>query len=389
MKKSCPMLLAAVLIFSAHSAFASLAEEYLHSAQSQMDGNNPAGAIENFKRAVKLDPNNTEALLGYASSEILTKHDLPQAKACLDRYISMVGEDERARRLLAVYSFYVHDYASAVQYFDGLITPGQKAEPVTHYLRGESLLKLGRYPEAIRDFSAVLEIEPDNESAFQRRGAAIMAMTGDADLAEKDIQKAIEIDPQADMAYVSMEKGLLLAGAGKHKQAIEQFDKALKSPDSVPAFRAAYLTARADSWAELGNLDAAIKDYTEAISLDPAESRAVASRAGLWQKKKEYRRAAQDYAAVLQTDPESAEAYLGLGTAYLSSGDQKFQAMDSLYRAGNLYAKRNDRAGLMSAIEMMSRSDPQSPLMQRLYKLAYPELNESIMPDPDAGRLKR
>ena len=388
MKKGRPSLLIAMLACFTSGALASTADEYLRSAQSQMESNNPGGAIENFKRAVQLDPDNTEALLGCASSEILTKHDLPQAKACLDRYTSIQGEDARARRLLAIYSFYVHDHAAAVKYFDKLIKSGQRAEPIMYYLRGESLFKLDRYAEAIRDFSMALEMEPDNQNAFQRRGAAIMAMTGDADLAKKDLEKAIELDPQVDRAYVSMEKGWILAKEGKHKNAIEQFDKALKSADSDPAFRASYLSARADSWKQSGNVDAAIKDYTEAITLDPAESRYIVSRAGLWQKKKEYRKAAQDYAAVLRSDPEDADSYLGLGTAYLSLDDQQFQAMDSLYRAGNLYAKKNDREGLMSVIEIMSKFDPQSPLMQRLYKLAYPELNEGVAPAPDRGRWK-
>src|SRR3989338_11325418 len=158
MMKGRSILLTAIFACAASCALASTADEYLRSAQSQMDGDNPGGAIENFKRAVELDPDNPEALLGCASSEILAKHDLPQAKSCLDRYTGMMGEDERAHRLLAVYSFYVQNYTAAVKYFDGLIDPGRSTEPIMHYLRGESFFRLERYSDAVRDFSRVLEM---------------------------------------------------------------------------------------------------------------------------------------------------------------------------------------------------------------------------------------
>jgi tetratricopeptide (TPR) repeat protein len=65
-----------------------------------------------------------------------------------------------------------------------------------------------------------------------------------------------------------------------------------------------------------GDLDAALKDYDEAIRLAPTGSSWWNNRANLYQKKKDFDRARQDYDRSIELNPNSAIVYGNRGNAY-------------------------------------------------------------------------
>ena len=59
--------------------------------------------------------------------------------------------------------------------------------------RGISYERLGHYKEAIKDFTRVIEIDPDNANAYFNRGCCYDSV-GELDLAISDYSVALELD---------------------------------------------------------------------------------------------------------------------------------------------------------------------------------------------------
>ena len=74
-------------------------------------------------------------------------------------------------------------------------------------------------------------------------------------------------------------------------------------------------------WFFESNYDKAIKDFDEAIRLDPKHSRAYYSRGNAWDKKGEYDKAIQDYNEAIRLNPKYADAYYSRGIAWKANGE--------------------------------------------------------------------
>jgi tetratricopeptide (TPR) repeat protein len=74
-------------------------------------------------------------------------------------------------------------------------------------------------------------------------------------------------------------------------------------------------------WAQKGELDKALADFTEAIRLNPKEARAYTNRGNVWMLKKDYDQAIADYTEAIRLNPKMAEAYNNRGLAWIKKGD--------------------------------------------------------------------
>jgi Flp pilus assembly protein TadD len=94
--------------------------------------------------------------------------------------------------------------------------------------------------------------------------------------------RAVEIDPQSDLARYNLASAL--AEAGRRDAAAAQYDEVLRIvPDNRDArrnrdlLRAAQLEDEANGLAAAGKLDGAIERYREAVALDPARTHSQAA----------------------------------------------------------------------------------------------------------------
>jgi tetratricopeptide (TPR) repeat protein len=84
---------------------------------------------------------------------------------------------------------------------------------------------------------------------------------------------------------------------------------------------APYYRYRANAYANKGDYDRAIADYTEAIKLDPKDSLAYLYRGNLYLIKGDYDRTIADYTQAIRLDPNISLAYNNRGGAYANKGD--------------------------------------------------------------------
>lgn len=89
------------------------------------------------------------------------------------------------------------------------------------FSKAEGYFHKGLYPEAIREYTALIAADPANAVAFRCRAAARAALREDA-AAAADYDLAIALDPRNDDAWLG--RGLFHFAHGKYADAIDDFD---------------------------------------------------------------------------------------------------------------------------------------------------------------------
>jgi tetratricopeptide (TPR) repeat protein len=112
--------------------------------------------------------------------------------------------------------------AESIEYFNNLMDEG--CNPVTVYLnRGVAYVSLAKFPEAVDDFTSVLEVDHDNERALYYRGVARMNL-GRFEEAIEDLDRAIAVNQERGSAFLA--RGLALAELGREDEALRDFKTA-------------------------------------------------------------------------------------------------------------------------------------------------------------------
>lgn len=123
----------------------------------------------------------------------------------------------------------------------------------------------GRYPEAVSDYTRVIQSNPDpvGYDPYNGRGQ-VYAEMGEYQKAIEDLNRAIELADDSDTeAYVRNGKGLAYAGLKRYPEALKEFELSIKgSPQNVWVY---YNRATAYEW--MGQLDNAIADFKKSLEL--------------------------------------------------------------------------------------------------------------------------
>jgi tetratricopeptide (TPR) repeat protein len=221
----------------------------------------PERAIEDFDKAIELDPNPTMAYFsrgaayGNLGQPERAIEDLDKAIE-LDPNLTMayfgrgiahgeLGQPERA----------IEDFDKAIE-----LDPNRA---VAYSNRGDAYRKLGQPERAIEDFDKAIELNPNLAVAYLNRGLAYNALS-QPERAIEDSDKAIEIDPNLAVAYLN--RGLAYNALSQPKRAIEDSDKAIELD---PNLAVAYFS-RGLAYNALDQTERATEDFDKAIEIDPA-----------------------------------------------------------------------------------------------------------------------
>ncbi len=140
--------------------------------------------------------------------------------------------------------------------------------------RGYAYRALGKYEEAIKDFTRAIEIDPYYRGAYNNRAYSFQIL-GDYDRAVSDFTRALKLMPGDVWALNN--RGAALGALGRLHEAISDFNAVIKIN---PRDAGAYIN-RATANAELGNYSSAIEDFKEAARLAPGDPRPKEGLAGV------------------------------------------------------------------------------------------------------------
>jgi len=168
--------------------------------------------------------------------------------------------------------------------------------------RGNIYLELGKYKEAVNDWTYVIDLEPYIAENYIKRSIAFIATQKYED-AINDYSNAIKIEPNNCSFYY--ERGKLYLKIGLLDEAIFDFTKAIESNATNMAD---CLLHRAEAYLRANKLDEALVDYIESIELEPSAD-AYAGRGKVHQEQNKFASALEDYDTAIKLDPENVAAF--------------------------------------------------------------------------------
>ncbi len=219
-----------------------------------------AEAEADLRRASKLLPSSAAPLNG--RGKVAAAQSLPFASMrYLNRAILLNRNYPAAYRNRAAAHIEVRQYDDALSDLEQVVATSEGDQDLL-IQRGMIHARAGDQQAAIQDFSAALEIAPENGEAYAGRGLAQLER-GQIEKALSDCDLAVTFAPDHAPAYLCRARAYLQLA--RPVQVSTNLSKALElSPDMAEAF-----VVRARLAEEAGDVESARADYRKALTLDP------------------------------------------------------------------------------------------------------------------------
>ena len=226
------------------------------------DGN-PEKALDEFEKALKLDPENADALLNIAAIHRgdgkveLATHFIERALAVNPSSIGALAQLAEIQRDRGELDEAIRLFSAALDIDD--------SQPFVWMGAGDVLQRAGRFEAAVKAFETVLELDPDSFKARYNLGVTYSNM-GREDDALAIYAQAIELDPtHPEAASARNNLGAMRLARGEKDAALEHFEAALAAaPFNLESrYNAALI------YLERDRSDEAIALLEEAAKLEP------------------------------------------------------------------------------------------------------------------------
>lgn len=134
--------------------------------------------------------------------------------------------------------------------------------------------------------------------------------------------------------------------------------------------------------------DKAMKDFDEAIRLDPNKSDYFVMRSAVWSTKKEYDKAIKDLDEAIRLDPKSAVAFYNRGDAWKQKKEYD-KAVNDFDEAIRLYSKfTSAHYNKACSLALQGKADPALDALETALELGYPSFGH-IKTDADLNSIRK
>lgn len=315
-------------------------------------------AIEDFSKAIELDPGSIEGYLGRskAKRELNDKsgadRDLATSKRLFDNldtglqanddgnaayeegdYKNAIKFYNKAIPLIPTITTiyynrgcakqYLEDYQGAIEDFDKSIELGASNRDLSYYER--SKIKSHKFKDkvgALQDLNNAIELNPNDADYYYSR--AILVDDYDA---IQDLNKAVELDPKNADNYIarSLRKNAMEDLEGSIIDLTKYIE--LNPQDSLLTLSEAY-TLRADMKLLQNNLEDALLDHNKAVEADGSNEKALVERGIVKDLLQDYDGAIIDFNKAIELNPKYADAYYHRGVVKQNMGIKDEGVMD-------------------------------------------------------------
>jgi len=212
------------------------AEVMVKQAGVLMDAGKHTESLDLFGRALAVDPDAVDALLHRANLRMI-QSDLDSAKKDLDRCIRLRPDYVMARLRLAAVLSTSNDHDGAKSHLDAAAFAAPDSSDVLSY-QGELYFTQNDFPRAIKEFEKAMALEPKNPTPYVNTALAVLNTPPEpgkqlemANRACRLLERAIEVDPQCQIAYVQL--GQLKLGMATDlktaREVVELYEKGLST----------------------------------------------------------------------------------------------------------------------------------------------------------------
>jgi tetratricopeptide (TPR) repeat protein len=293
----------AIKLLQASDQPRALAKAYILRAQITDDEDKK---LADFDAAVKADPENVEAWQGRAIL-YLAKGESEKAIADLQTLVEKDKDNPAIFAALAEALTNLKQYDEALKHADEVVKQAPRSS-LGYSLRARIHVMKDNLDGAISDLDEALKIKPDDLAALLMRGR-LHAAKGNESEAKADVEKALRLRPDLEQAILL--RSMLAAQKKNFGEAINDMQTLLQSDPTNADYRlqmatymvadnrprraiellthvlegirdendgrrrqtkAEALRARADALLSVGQHADAVKDYDEALKLDPEDT---------------------------------------------------------------------------------------------------------------------
>jgi protein O-mannosyl-transferase len=217
-----------------------------------------AEAIEEFRKAVEIDPAFVEAQTNLGN--FLAQRGSPEeAISHLRQALAIDPAFANAHNTLGNILADRGESDKAIEHFRQALQTNPKSA-MTYYNLGRALAKRGDLKEATENYRTAAELNPSDPDVYNNLGLVFQSQ-GKFEEAVEQFHNALRIDPKYVKAYFNL--GRTFAGQGKFDDAMENFRKALViQPGSAEIHE-----QLARALAQEGKKEEALQHYREALRL--------------------------------------------------------------------------------------------------------------------------
>jgi import receptor subunit TOM70 len=174
-----------------------------------MDGGKQEEALKLFEKALSMDPDAVDALLHRANLRML-QANLDEAQTDLEHCVRLRPNHVLAHLRLAAVLTSKNDPAGAKQHLESAEQVDPDSSEVQSY-RGELLFTQNEFGQAKEQFEKAMKLEPKNPTPYVNAALAVLNTPPEPDkqmaMAREAcglLEKAVEVDPQFQAAYVQL-----------------------------------------------------------------------------------------------------------------------------------------------------------------------------------------
>ena len=375
------------------------ADDYYKLGLAYLFRNAPQAAAEQFRKALELNPNHVDSLIGLAA----TTAQMGDPEAALEHAKKALKIEPSNAKVYNTVGALNLANAQSLKHLDEAEANFRKALSLDPNLVSSrmNLARLHismRKPEsAIKEYEAVIKFQPENLSAHAELARAYL-YAGSLDKATEEAEKTVELSPQNPVSRAIL--GEMYARIGQIDKALEEFQKAV---ELEPTYAVGYKNIGHIRLLK-GSPDEAIEEYRKALSYRPNYGEAYSGLGDAYVVKGEFQEAAEEYENAIGVLPVSAlisvPAYNNLAYIYAEKEQELDKALSLAQKAkqlapeqpdisdtiGWIYYKKGMYDEAVANLKQAVDGSPDNPIIRYHLGAAYYKQNAK---DEAAAELKR
>ncbi|MCS6973702.1 MAG: tetratricopeptide repeat protein [Cyclobacteriaceae bacterium] len=269
-------------------------------------------AHEAFRKVLRLQAGETNTLY-YAQ--------LPNTNATVGIITAQSDVRTMVFQHLGAISLHLHRCEEALAWFDSALSL-QKDLIDVQVCRAEALAQCGNKTAAVKELQKALEVEPENARALRQ----LALLTNHR---EELLTLAIRADSLLPDSW--LERANYRMNVKNYEGAELDYTRAL----AILRHDAEIWLNRGMAREQLGNYSGAYEDFSTALQLDEQLVAAWLHRGNVQVQLKQYKNAVEDYSAAIAIAPDYGKAYFNRGGVFLKL-NEKQKACSDFHRASEL-----------------------------------------------------
>ena len=286
---------------------------YIMAGDTAYKNKNLSHAINAYKKAIELNPSNSDAILKLTT--ILQNHCEDKEDELIECYNKLITSNSRNPRLyydLGNLYLKTNDKFSALNAFK-IALEIEENNPFFMNSYAYVLIQLKHYDEALIYYKKAIKINPDNKwtsIVCQAQGAIYHQIKGNYEAALTSYEMATVLDPQNHDAYFAM--GEIFQDMGDFEEALENYCKSLKIKETAKGYRALGIIL----WEE-DKIDESVLALEKCLAIDENDAQAHNNLGtALLDGVGDIDRATKCFKNAIRLNPNDATAYYNLGRVY-------------------------------------------------------------------------